>query len=99
MADKFRTRFQAKVKNGITEVKVLVTHPMDRKSENSSGHFIDEVKCEHNGKVVMSGIWSAGISKNPYCAFKFKGGAKGDSVKFNWKDNQGNTRTTETNIR
>jgi len=99
MAEKFRTRFQAKLKNGITEVKILVSHPMDRESKTESGHFIEEVKCEHNGKVVMSGIWSGGISKNPYCAFKFKGGAKGDSVKFIWKDNLDNTRTTETKIK
>ncbi len=94
---KYRTRIKAKLEGGITEVKVLVKHPMviGGGTDIETGmeilpHFITEVGCTHKGKVVMSALWSSAVSKNPFCAFKFKGGVKGDEIKFTWKDNQGN---------
>jgi len=99
-------RLKASVKDGITEVKALIKHPMENglRKELETGklvpaHFIEEVTCEHNEKVVMSAIWSGAISKNPYCAFQFKGGAQGDKVKLTWKDNQGQTGATEVKIK
>ena len=38
------------------------------------------------------------MSKNPYLAFSFKGGAKGDKIVVSWKDNKGDTRTDEAAI-
>ncbi len=81
-----KIRLRAKLKGGITTVKALIKHPMERPSIDKDGnptpgHFITEVKCEHNDKVVMSALWSSGVSQNPFLAFKFKGGAKGDKVK------------------
>jgi sulfur-oxidizing protein SoxZ len=40
----------------------------------------------------------ASVAKNPYLAFKFKGGAKGDKIVVSWKDNKGETRTDEVAI-
>ena len=98
-------RIQAKLKDGITEVKMLLKHPMEtgaRKEEETGklipAHFIQELTCEHQGKVVLSTIWSGGISKNPYCAFKFKGGAAGELIKVTWKDNQGDTDSAQVDI-
>jgi sulfur-oxidizing protein SoxZ len=89
-------RIQAKFKNGVTEVKALINHPMEtgtRKDQKTGklipGHYITELKCEHQGVTVMDALWSGGISKNPYMSFKFNGGAVGDEVKVSWKDNQG----------
>ncbi len=99
-------RVQAKVTNGETEVKILMNHPMEtgaRKDQKTNevipAHFIQEVTCEHGGKVVLSSDWSAGISKNPYLSFKFKGGAAEESVKVTWKDNKGETETQEAKIK
>ena len=36
------------------------------------------------------------VSKDPYLAFKFKGGAKGDKISVTWTDNKGDTRTDKT---
>lgn len=98
MADKASIRMKAKKKESFTEVKALITHPMEngfRKDQETGNlipaHFIEEVECQHNGKVVMSAVWGGGISKNPYFAFQFKGGKVGDSVTLQWKDNQGQT--------
>jgi sulfur-oxidizing protein SoxZ len=100
-------RIQAKInKEGITEVKALIQHPMEigNRRELETGkrvypHFIEEVICEHNNKIVMSAIWSGAISKNPYLAFKFKGAAKGERVKLSWKDNKGEKDSREVKIR
>jgi sulfur-oxidizing protein SoxZ len=99
------TRLKAVVSAGITEIKALMKHPMEsglRKDKESGklvpAHFIEEVTCEYNGKVVMSAVWSGGISANPYLSFKFKGGKAGEKVKLSWKDNQGGVDTVEVAI-
>jgi len=100
-------RLQAKInKEGITEVKALIKHPMESggRTDLETGkevpaHFIEEVTCEHNGIIVMSADWGGGISKNPYLSFRFKGAAKGEKVKMTWKDNQDKTDSREVKIR
>lgn len=99
-------RVQAKASNGETEVKVLMSHPMEtgaRKDQKTNevipAHYITEVTCEYNGKVVLSADWSGGISKNPYLAFKFMGGNPEETVKVTWKDNKGETETQEAKIK
>lgn len=98
-------RLKAKLKGGITHVKTKIKHPMEtgaRKDLETGklipAHFIEEVKCEHEGKEVMSAIWGSGVSANPYCAFKFKGGAAGEKIKLTWKDNKGGTGSKEVEI-
>jgi sulfur-oxidizing protein SoxZ len=97
-----KIRFQAKLKtlkndNGdetiVTVVKAKIPHSMETGSRKDletgafvPKHFIKEVKFEHNGKLVMSADWSVGVSKDPYCAFKFKGGAKGDTLTMTWTE-------------
>ena len=105
MANEINTRLQAKLNKGVTEVKTLISHPMEtgQRKDLETGklipaHFIEEVTCEHNGEVVMSAQWGVGISANPYLAFQFEGGKIGDKVKLTWKDNQGKSETTETEI-
>jgi len=38
------------------------------------------------------------VAKNPFLAFKFKGGAKGDKIQVTWTDNKGDKRTDEAVI-
>jgi len=89
-------KIRAKMKGDTTTVKCLMTHPMEtglRKDKKTGkmipAHFISEVTAESGGKTVMTANWSGGISKNPYLAFAFNGGKKGDDVKISWTDNQG----------
>lgn len=100
----YTTRMKANLKDGFTEVKVLIKHPMKTKGKDRDGnvieaHYIEEVICTHNGQVVMSGDWGGGVSANPYFAFQFEGGKVGDSVKMTWKDNQGNSGEAVTTIK
>ena len=89
---RIRTRILSRIKGDVTTVKALVKHPM------TGTHFITEITCEHNGKVIMSANWGMGISPNPYLSFKFKGGNKGEPVKLSWKDNKGDTGEMVNNI-
>ena len=99
-------KIRAKVKDGITTVKSLITHPMEtglRKNKKTGelipAHFIQEVVVKHNGKAVLNAEWGGSISKNPYLAFKFKGGKKDDTIELSWKDNKGNSDSATAKIR
>jgi len=98
-------RIRAKLKGDETEVKALMSHPMDtglakdkKTGEKIPAHYIKEVKCEHNGKSVLVANWGVAISKNPYLSFKFKGGAKGDTIKISWNDNKDDSDSAEAKI-
>ncbi|MFC1773779.1 thiosulfate oxidation carrier complex protein SoxZ [Pseudomonadota bacterium] len=96
---------RAKMSDGVTTVKALVKHPMEtglRKDKKSGklipAHFIQEVVCEHNGTKVMTALWGAAVSKNPYLSFKFTGAKAGDNLKISWVDNKGESDSTETKV-
>lgn len=97
-------KIRASNKDGVTEVKVLISHEMETgQRKDSAGAivpawFITELTAKHGDKVVLSSEFGSSISKNPYLAFKFKGGAKGEKITVSWKDNKGDTRTDEAAI-
>ena len=99
-------KIRAKAKGGTTTVKALMTHPMEtglRKDKKTGkmipAHFIQEVSCMHNGKVVLTTEWGGSVSKNPYLSFKFEGGATDDTIELSWKDNQGGSDTSSVKVR
>jgi len=102
MADPMRIR--AAAKGDMTEVRVLMSHPMETgQRKNAAGdtipaHFITDVEATHNGKSVLKAQWSTAVSQNPFLSFKFKGGAKGDKLAVKWVDNKGEARTDEAAI-
>ena len=97
-------KLKANLKGDTTEVKMLIEHPMesgtrkDDAGELIPAHYIQQVTCELNGKVIARTRWGPSVSKNPYWAFKFKGGQKGDKLKVTWVDNKGETDSTEAEI-
>lgn len=101
-----KMRVKASLKGDKTEVKILVTHPMEtgQRKDKKTGkfieaHYIEEVLCEHQGELVLRAFWSGGVSENPYTAFSFAGGAKDDEVKVSWKDNKGESGSMATKIK
>ena len=102
MADPMKIR--ANVVGDSTEVKVLMSHEMetgqrkDAQGKLVPGWFIQGVTATYGGKTVLSAQWGPAVSKNPFLAFKFKGGAKGDKIQITWIDNRGETRTDEAII-
>jgi sulfur-oxidizing protein SoxZ len=98
-------KIRASVSGDVTEVKMLISHPMETGARKDSqtgklipAHFIQEVDCEHNGNTVLTALWGPGVSKNPYLAFKFKGGKAGDTIKIHWVDNQGESDSAEAKV-
>jgi sulfur-oxidizing protein SoxZ len=97
-------KIRAAVHGGVTEVKVLMQHPMEtgfRKDDTGAAvpaWFITEVTAKHNDRVVIQALFGTSISKNPYLAFRFKGAVPGDRVTLNWVDNHGDQRTDEATI-
>lgn len=95
------TKIRAVSKDGVTEVRILMNHEMEtgqRKGPTGApvpAHFISEVTVAWNGKVVLQGEFGPAVAKNPYLAFKFKGGASGDKITVSWVDNRGDKRSDD----
>lgn len=99
-------KIRAKAKNGIASVKCLVSHIMETGTRRDSktgkvvpAHFIEEVVCKNNGKVVMTANWGPAVSKDPYLSFKFKGATKGDTVTISWRDNKGESQSADAKMK
>lgn len=98
-------RIRAATADGVTEVRVLMSHPMETGQRRGGdgqpipAHYITELTAKHNDKAVLNVEMGPSVSTNPYLAFKFKGGATGDTVEVSWKDNKGESRTDKVQIR
>ena len=99
-------KIRAKASNGVTTVKSLMSHEMEtglRKDKKTGepipAHFIQEVTAKWKDQVVMTALWSGGVSKNPYLSFKFNGGEAGDPIEITWVDNKGETESASDEIK
>lgn len=99
-------KVKAKSKDNITNVRVLAKHPMEtgRRVNKESGEkipakYIQELTCEHNGNVVFLAQFGTSVSQNPYLAFSFEGGKKGETLQLRWNDNTGDVEKTEATIK
>ena len=94
-------KMRATLAGGYTDVRVLMTHPMEtgqRKDPDGKFvpmHFIQNITVKVNGKTVVEGEISQAVSRNPVFTFRVRGGAKGDKIEVSWLDNQGETNKTE----
>jgi sulfur-oxidizing protein SoxZ len=97
-------KMRATLAGGNTDVRVLMTHPMETgQRKDADGkllpmHFIQNVVVKVNGKTVMEGQISQAVSRNPVFSFRLKGGAKGDNIEISWVDNKGDTNKTEAAV-
>ena len=99
-------KMRAKITDGVTTLKVLISHPMDtglqkdkKTGKKIPAHFIQEVVCKHKDKTIMTANWGPAISKNPYLSFNFKGAAAGDTINLSWVDNQGEKDSADVAIK
>ncbi len=99
-------KIRAKVSDGTTVVKALISHPMETGQRKNSktgklipAHFIQELTCNVNGADVLTADWGTAISKNPYLSFKFNGAKAGDTLKMSWVDNKGESDSVEAKIK
>ena len=97
-------KMRAQLKGGITEVKVLMSHPMEtgRKKDDFDrlipAHFVQLVTATLNGKTLLEAQWGTGVSKNPYLTFRLSGAKVGDTITVTWHDNLGETATQDITV-
>ncbi|CAG1002315.1 sulfur-oxidizing protein SoxZ [Anaerolineae bacterium] len=95
-------KIRARFKDGLTEVKALMNHPMEtgrRKNDFDEvvpAHFIQLVSVTLNGKPVLEAQWGTGVSKNPYLTFRLRSASVGDKIALTWHDNKGQSNAAET---
>lgn len=93
--DDFPIKMRAQYKNGLTELKVLMSHPMETgRRKNDAGevvpaHFIQVVEVYLNETKLLETHWGTGISKNPYLTLTLTAAKPDDTVRVVWHDNQG----------
>lgn len=98
-------KIKARAKNGVVKVKMLISHVMEtgrRKDQDGQlipGHYVTEVSASHKGQQIFHVETGPAVSKDPYIAFVFKGGASGDTVSITWIDNLGKSETAEAVIK
>lgn len=99
-------RVKAKAEGEITKVKMMLKHSMEtgRRINKDTGEetpalFLQELKVMHDGTVVFAANMGTAVSKNPYFAFNFAGGAKGDELTMTWVENTGDTATETARIK
>ena len=96
-------KIRASLKGGYTDIRVLMSHPMETGQRKAKGklvpaHFIENVTVKVNGKTVIEAQTSQAVSRNPVFAFRAKGGAKGDKVEIGWVDNEGERNSLEAAV-
>jgi len=97
-------KMRATLAGGYTDVRVLMTHPMETgQRKDADGkiiplNFIQNVEVKLNGRTVVEAQISQAVSRNPVFSFRIKGGAKGDKIEVSWLDNQGLTNKTEAAV-
>lgn len=91
-------KVRAREKQGITKVKILISHPMETglRRDKASGkpipaHFIQEVLCKHNGAEKATLEMGVTVSSNPFINFELEDAVKGDTLEVSWRDNLGET--------
>ena len=94
-------KMRATLGQGFTEIRVLMTHPMETgQRKDAEGkivpmHFIQNIAVKVNGRTVIDSQISQAVSRNPVFTFRLKGGAKGDRIQVSWLDNRGESNSTE----
>lgn len=99
-------KVKAKAKKGATSVKLMAKHIMEsgqRKDKNTGelipALFLQQISVQHGGKTVFDANLGTAVSKNPYLAFNFEGGAKGDELTINWVENSGKSGSETAKVK
>jgi sulfur-oxidizing protein SoxZ len=105
MATDMQTKIRTKTQDGVTDVLVLVSHPMEtglrtdpKTKEKIPPHFIQKMSFFLNGKEVTSADLGTAVSKDPLIGIKLKGAKPGAKLKVTWSDNKGESGSEETTI-
>ena len=97
-------RIRAKSRGEVTEVRVLMPHPMesgfrrDRAGGVFPAHYITSVRIVAEDRLVLEATLSPAVSQDPLLFFRFRGGEPGERVRVVWTDNKGLQKAGEALI-
>jgi sulfur-oxidizing protein SoxZ len=97
-------RIRARLKEGVTEVHVLMPHPMetgfrtDDAGRPISAHYITDVQISLEGRTVLAATLSRAVSQDPLLYFRIKGGRANDTLRVDWIDTRGERRSDAAQI-
>jgi len=100
-----KDRIRAKLKEGDTSVRVLLSHPMHTgRGKNEAediipAEFIQDIRCWRNDDEVLTIKCGTATARNPYFSFQLEGGKQGDKISIRWVDNLGAKGMTETLVK
>ncbi len=105
MATDKQTKIRTKTQSGVTDVLVLVSHPMEtglrvdpKTKEKVPPHFIQKMSFFLDGKEVASSDLGTAVAKDPLIGIKLKGAKPGAKLKVTWSDNKGESASEEATI-
>lgn len=97
-------RIHARTLRGVTEVKVLMPHPMEtglRRSatgESVAVHHITHVVVTLGERIVFEARCSFAMSRDPLIVFRIRDALAGQRLRVAWTDNRGQKRSDDTVI-
>jgi thiosulfate oxidation carrier complex protein SoxZ len=100
-------RIRATLREGHTEIRVLLIHPMiSGRNENnvsaeaiSPPHFIQDIRCWRNDEQMLAVKCGPATAENPYFSFRIADGESGDRIKVRWVDNIGQKGIVEVMVK
>ncbi len=98
-------KIRVKRLEGASLIRILIAHPMEtgRRQDKTTGeiipaHFIQEVRIEHNGRLITQCQLSTAVSRDPYLSVRLRGGKPGDKIRVSWTDNLGQSDSEDAVI-
>jgi sulfur-oxidizing protein SoxZ len=95
-------RIRTQQRDGLTDVRLLLPHPMetglrhDAAGERIPLHHITEVRVSVGARTVFVASLGFAVARDPVLAFRFRGAAPGERLRVTWTDNRGGSRSGET---
>ena len=97
-------RIRARIKDGLTDAKVLLVHPMetglrrDAAGQAVAAHYITSVEAWVGSRQVLGAAFGRSVSRDPLLHFRFRGARAGDRLRVSWTDNLGAALSEEAPI-
>jgi sulfur-oxidizing protein SoxZ len=99
-----RVKVDAGGSAGVTEVHVLMPHPMetgfryDEAGQHVPRHHITEVNVTLGPRTVFAARLGYAVSRDPLIVFRFRGGEAGQLLRVTWTDSRGEQRSGQAVI-
>jgi sulfur-oxidizing protein SoxZ len=94
-------RMRARTHDGITDVQILMPHPMetgmrvDTSGQLLPAHYITNVEVSIGERTVFAARMSYAVSQDPLIFFRCRAGPAGQALRVTWVDNLGQQRSDQ----